>query len=409
MEFRPIFSALLRNKIAPLLVALQVAISLAILANSLYIVALRYEKANRPTGIAHEHESLDISLSALKKPPFADMVAQQKRDRDVLLSIPGVVGVATINQVPMGQSGWMTSVASDRKEIHPIDAGLYMSPDSMVQAMGLKLIEGRDFTADDVTEVDLDAVDFMPKHVIITQTLAKKLFPDAAGVVGKTMFFGTGNEAKEVEIIGVVQRLQTPFAQTSIDNEYSAILPQRTTDRYAEFFVQAEPGQRDRVMRDAETRLREVTPYPIVVKTKSIDEARATRYRDDRILGWMLVVVSGLLLLVTASGIVGMTSLWVSQRHKQIGVRRALGARRIDILRYFITENILITSGGVVVGLILAVALNQFLVSQLELSKLPIAYLALGAAVFWLLGVLAVYGPAWRASSIPPAVATRTA
>jgi putative ABC transport system permease protein len=409
MEFRPIFSALLRNKIAPLLVALQVAISLAILANALYIVTLRYEMATRPSGIANEHDSFEVASSPVKKPSYAEVVAQQRRDRAMLLSMPGVVSVAAVNQVPMGESGWNSSVAVDRTQVHPTSVGLYMSPDSLVQAMGLKVVEGRDFTADDVEEVDTDTVDFTPKHVMITQALANKLYPDATSVVGKPMYFGTGNDAKEVEITGVVQRLQTAFAQTSIESEYSAIIPLRNTDRYTVFFVRTEPGQRERVMRDAETQLRKNTPHAVIVKLTSMDEARAKRYRDDRILGWMLVVVSGLLLLVTASGIVGMSSLWVSQRRKQIGVRRALGARRVDILRYFITENILITSGGVVGGLVLAVALNQFLVSQLELSKLPIAYMAGAAALFWLLGVLAVYGPAWRAASISPAVATRTA
>jgi putative ABC transport system permease protein len=410
MEIRPILSALLRNKIAPLLVALQVAISLAILANALHIVTLRYEAATRPSGIADEHDAFVIELSPLKKPPFAEVIAQQKRDSEVLRAIPGVASVAMINQVPMGQSGWNTSVVIDRKQIHTTSVGMYMSPDSLVQTLGLKLAEGRYFTDDDIEEIDFDTtVDVTPKRVVITQALAQKLYPDATSVVGKMMFFGTGNDAKEVQIVGVLQRLQTQNAQTTPEGEYSAILPVRMTERYGEFIVRTEPGQLAQVMRDAETQLRKITPYPIIVKLTSIDEARAKRYRDDRILGWMLVVVSGLLLLVTASGIVGMTSLWVSQRRKQIGVRRALGARRVDILRYFLTENILITSGGVVGGLVLAVALNQFLVSQLELSKLPITYLATGAAVFWLLGVLAVYGPAWRAAGISPAVATRTA
>jgi putative ABC transport system permease protein len=119
--------------------------------------------------------------------------------------------------------------------------------------------------------------------------------------------------------------------------------------------------------------------------------------------------VSALLLLITASGIVGMASLWVTQRRKQIGVRRALGARRVDILRYFITENILITSVGVTAGVLLALGLNQLLVSKLEMARLPAGYMLAGAAVFWALGIIAVYGPAWRAASISPAMATRSA
>jgi putative ABC transport system permease protein len=126
-------------------------------------------------------------------------------------------------------------------------------------------------------------------------------------------------------------------------------------------------------------------------------------------LSWMLVAVSVLLLLITASGIVGMASLWVQQRRKQIGVRRALGARRVDILRYFLTENFVITSVGVVAGVLLGVGLNQVLVSKLEMTRLPLEYLFTGAGVFWALGLFAAYGPAWRAASISPATATRSA
>lgn len=98
----------------------------------------------------------------------------------------------------------------------------------------------------------------------------------------------------------------------------------------------------------------------------------------------------------------------MTQRRKQIGVRRALGARRIDILRYFIVENVMITSGGVVGGVLLGVGLNQLLVSKLEMTRLPLPYLIAGALLFWAIGILAAYGPAWRAASISPALATRS-
>lgn len=99
----------------------------------------------------------------------------------------------------------------------------------------------------------------------------------------------------------------------------------------------------------------------------------------------------------------------MTQRRKQIGVRRALGARRIDILRYFLAENFMITSAGVATGVLLGLGLNQLLVSQLELPRLPAGYLVAGAGLLWLLGLAAVYGPAWRAASISPATATRSA
>ncbi|HEY8025503.1 MAG TPA: FtsX-like permease family protein [Burkholderiaceae bacterium] len=410
MEIRPILSVLLRGKVAPLLVALQVAISLAVLTNALYIVNLRYEAANRSSGIADESAMFMIHLSPVTNPGFADIIAQQQRDRETLAALPGVQAVAWVNQMPMTRSGWNTSVATERNQAQPTaTVAQYESPDSMIKTLGLNLVEGREFNADEVDEVDTDKVDLHIKKVIVTQALAQALYPGAASVVGKKMFFGIGADADEAQIIGVVQRLQTPGAATGNRGEFSTIAPVRTSAPAAQFAVRVDPAQRDRVMRDAEAALRKITPYPVVVKVKSLDEIRADRYRDDRTLAWMLIAVSALLLLVTASGIVGMTTLWISQRRKQIGVRRALGARRVDILRYFITENVLITSGGVVAGLILAVGLNQILVAQLEMSKMPIGYLAAGSVLLWLLGVLAVFGPARRASKISPAIATRAA
>ena len=410
MEFRPILSALLRNKFAPLLVAMQVAISLAVMANALHIVSLRYAAATRPSGIADEQNVFTIRVQPLKPPSFAELIAQQQRDKDVLRALPGVISVASANQFPMSQSGWNSSVAASRNQTQPTGtAGRYNTADSLIKTMGLQLIEGRDFTPADVEEVDFDAADSKNDKVIITKALAEALYPGASSVVGRPMFFGIDADAQETHIIGVVQGLQTPGAANGIKGEYSTIEPIRSASPAGAYVVRAEPGQLERVARDAEAALRKARSYPVLMKSNSFEEYRSIRYRDDRTLAWMLVAVSALLLLITASGIVGMTSLWISQRRKQIGVRRALGARRIDILRYFVTENLVITSGGVVAGMVLAMALNQILVSQLELTRLPLGYPAGGGVLLWFLGVLAVLGPARRASRITPATATRAA
>jgi len=135
---------------------------------------------------------------------------------------------------------------------------------------------------------------------------------------------------------------------------------------------------------------------------------RDRRYRGERALAWLLVSVTVFLLGVTASGIVGMASLWVNLRRKQIGVRRALGATRGDIVRYFLTENLLITSAGIAVGVLAAWGLNGVLMSELSVPRLPLEYLAVGVLLMLLLGVIAVLGPALRAAQLSPALATRS-
>ncbi|KQV85378.1 ABC transporter permease [Massilia sp. Root351] len=411
MEIRPILSALMRNKTGPILVAVQVALSLAILANALHIVNIRQAVAARPTGVVAENDIFHLQARSLRESGHEEQLAIQKAQAATLRAVPGVLSVADVSQVPLSRSGSYNSfVVSQKQDKETANTSYYISPDSLVKTWGLKLIEGRDFNAADVMEIDQNTSKEQPSLIIITKALGQKAWPDATSYVGKTFYMGIGPEGRPVRVVGVVERLQSPGGQVDVTGEISTIVPVRLTgDNYSMYTVRAEPGQRDRVMKEAEEALRKASNNQLVVKSKTLEGDRKDRYRSDVGLAWMLITVSGLLLLITASGIVGMASLWVTQRRKQIGVRRALGARRIDILRYFITENILITSVGVTAGVLLALGLNQLLVSKLEMARLPAGYMLAGAGVFWALGIVAVYGPAWRAASISPAMATRSA
>lgn len=114
-----------------------------------------------------------------------------------------------------------------------------------------------------------------------------------------------------------------------------------------------------------------------------------------------------LLLMVAALGIVGVTSNWVSQRRHQIGVRRALGARRRDILHRFQSENLAIVVIGVLAGGVLALAANLWLVQQFEMSRIDPLVLLPAAALIVLLSQLAAFWSALRAARVPPALTTR--
>lgn len=411
MEIKPIFAALMRNKTGPILVAVQVALSLAILANALHIVNVRQAVAARPTGIAHEEEVFNIRVRPLTMGGHQEQIATQKAQAAALRAVPGVVSVADTNQIVLSNSGNYNGISNTRVQGArlPSAAG-YLSPDSLVKTWGLNLVEGRDFNAADMREIDQNASKDFPITVMISKATGEKLWPDAGSYVGKKLYFGAGDGARETTVVGVVERLQTPGAALGTDGELVTILPVRLSGNSRTLYtLRAEPGQLDRVMKDTEQALRKLHNGQVVVRTTTQAEERVKRYRADNALAWMLISVSVLLMMVTASGIVGMASLWVTQRRKQIGVRRALGARKVDILRYFITENLLITTTGIAGGLLGALALNHLLVSKLELARLPAEYMLFGAAAFWALGIAAVYGPAWRAASISPALATRSA
>ncbi len=410
MEIRPILSALMRSKTGAILVAVQVALSLAILANALHIVNVRQEVAARPSGVAAESEVFHLLARNLRPLGHNEELALQKRLAAAARAVPGVVSVAQVSQVPLSRSGSNSGFAASRKqENSSAIAAVYITPDSLIKTWGLQLREGRDFTPAEIAEIDQNVTEVFPPQVIITRAMAEKIHPGGGSALGMPLFLGTGEDAQQLQVVGVIDRLQTQGAEVGEQGEYSVIFPVRLTgDGDTLLTIRTEAGQRDRVMKESEQAIRAATPDKLIVRIRSLNEDRDTRYRADRALSWMLITVSALLLLVTASGIVGIASLWVTQRRKQIGVRRALGARKVDILRYFLTENFMITSVGVAAGVVLALALNHLLVSQLEMARLPLHYLLGGALVFWLLGLVAVYGPAWRAASISPATATRS-
>ena len=413
MEIRPILSALLRTRTAPLLVATQVALSLAVLANALFIVHLRLEAADRPSGIADEPNVGYYNRSFPDEATHQQMLADREREVAILRGVPGVVSVAWASQMPMSRSGSSSSVRlNDRQEQEVATPAIYLVPPGALDTMGLRLVEGRDITESEMAETDPNKdgyFDNFPRSAVITRALGAKLYPGESSFAGKTFLFGGNPKGATVRVVGVVERLQTTQAQEGDDGEYSVLLPWRMTGNRIRYVVRTEPGQRDKVMLAGEQALRKAANAPMRLQVRSVSEDRYNRYRNERAMASMLIAVVALLLLVTASGVVGLASLRVTQRRKQIGVRRALGARRVDILRYFLVENVLITSTGIVVGLFLGLALNQLLERRLGLPRLPAGYLAGGAATLWLLGIAAVWGPASRAAATSPAIATRTA
>ena len=98
----------------------------------------------------------------------------------------------------------------------------------------------------------------------------------------------------------------------------------------------------------------------------------------------------------------------MAQRRRTIGIRRALGATRRNVLNYFQTENFLLATLGIALGMVLAYGINLFLMLHYELPRLPAVYFPIGALALWVIGQLAVLGPALRAAAVPPVVATRS-
>jgi putative ABC transport system permease protein len=408
MQFRPIISAMCRNKVGPILTAAQMAITLAILCNALFIIQQRLALSERPTGV-DEANVVVLDNQWVGNPP--DLIARQQGDLAALRSLPGVLDAYATQSVPLSGGG-----SSDGIDLHPdqehasAQVALYFGDQHAIGALGLKLIAGRNFTPDEVMDkVGYDDIK-SPAAIIITKGVANNLFPNARAV-GQSIY--DKYLKRRVPIVGVVDRLQVPWVSAdgwrSKFSDNSVILPFRFVSPYPILYViHTQPGHAATVIQAAPKKLFDISRARVIGKTRAMPTLRAEIYKDDKGLAVILGVVCTALLAVTAFGIVGLTSYWVAQRRRQIGIRRALGATRNAIIQYFQTENLLIAGAGAAIGIALAVSLNLWMVSAFAMQRLNTGYTLIGGVVVMLLGQAAALWPAFKAASIPPALATRT-
>jgi putative ABC transport system permease protein len=403
MEIRPILSALLRHKTAALLIVLEIALSCAIVCNAVFIIGSRVEHMQRDSGIV-ENELVDIQVSSLM--PDADRDALRRMDVAALSAIPGVKSVSSVNQIPYGGNVWVTSTSLVPDQPEPTaNPSQYMDDGNLLRTLGLRVVEGRAFTADEYRDdSELQKSGGKEAVMLVTRTLARRLFPDGSAV-GKDVYM---SDTSPTRIVGVIDDLVAPGGAVDPVRDYSAlILPTRVSN--GEYVLRTDPAQQAEVLDAAVEALNRVDPNRLIGDRNTLTDMRHAFYSRDRAVVWLLLAVCVALLAVTALGIVGLASFWVQQRTKQIGIRRALGATRSQILRYFQTENFLIATVGIALGMLLAYAINQMLMTKYELPRLPWHYLPIGAVLLWALGQVAVLGPARRAARVPPAIATRSA
>lgn len=408
---RPILSALLRSKTAPLLIVLQVALTLAILCNALFVAQQRLQTAQLPSGIP-EAELFHVVLDT---PGYEDTPFDiQRHDEALVRAIPGVLGASWSSQVPLSNSGSNSGFATERGPTAPqVSAAVYRAGEGLLETLGLRLVAGRGFNPDEVIDVDRRLGKAEPDRAIVTRALAQRLFPGVApaDVVGRRIYAGTGGDDPAMTVVGVVEALISPWGPANWNRGdpqglSSLLLPMRTEET-GSLIVRAPAARRDAIRQQVLAALREAVPGRVVVAQRGLDEERQRRFADDTWLAGQMLVAIGLLLLMTAGGIVALASLWVTQRRRQIGVRRALGARRRDIVGHFLAENLMITATGTLLGLTLALALNGLLVRSAGLQPLPGGVLVAGGGLMLALGLLAVLPPALRAARLAPAEATR--
>lgn len=408
MDIKPILSALRRHKAGTVLIAMQIALTLAIVCNALFIIQQRLSHLSEPTGI-DESNIFVVQNEWVGNPDSARVDAMMREDLRTLRELPGVRDASPSSSYPLRGGGWDDGVKLKPEQVQDTSgAAVYFGDEHFLDTLGAKLIAGRNFRAEEITAMDVRDT-LAPPVILVTKALADKLFPNG-DAIGKTVYFigAPSTIIGEVEMLQSqsVERWASGFAWRSV------IVPKRLAVSLGGFYiVRTQPGQLDAVMRAVPAALDKQNPRRVISDEDgllSFAQIRQRAYESDRGMAILMGLICVVLLATTAAGIVGLTSFWVSQRRKQIGVRRALGATRLDVLRYFMTENLLISCGGVLMGAVLAIAINLWMVTRFEMHRLSLVYLIVGVVLLLLLGQGAVLAPALRASRVPPVEATRS-
>ncbi|HUK02159.1 MAG TPA: FtsX-like permease family protein [Steroidobacteraceae bacterium] len=404
LQMHPILSALFRSRVGPLLVVIQMAVALMVLANAVTVAGQRLARINRPTGI--DEANLFVITSEGFTPRF-NGEAQMRTDVDYLRGVEGVVAVTATNAAPLGDDfmGNLAWTTPDKKG-PPQFFALIMGDEHTLETWGTHLIAGRGYRADEIQPPfgSPRGAASGQRMLILSRSTAQRLFPDGHAL-GKSVFYGDG---APVTIVGVTDDVVGPDGVGFVG--WVAQLPGAPSHSY---LVRTAPGARDRVMREVEAHL-PVNPDRVITRIRSLESFKEVLYSSDRNMTLFLAFVTLLMVGVTCLGVFGLATYNVSTRTRQIGTRRAVGARRIDILKYFLIENWMITAAGVVLGSVLAVVANAWLVREYSsdlinpLPPLDIYDLASGIVLLYLVGQLAAWYPARKAAAVSPAIATRT-
>ena len=407
MTPRPILSALRRHKIAAFLIVLEIALAFAIVSNAVYLVMGRLQRMDIRSGIdERDLVALQISSSGSAGVPSAEA------DLAALRAIPGVQAASAVNSLPFTDSSWnsdFTKVPGRDGADYPVT--IYLGSRDLLSTLGVRILAGRGFSSDqytDLTPATMLSAFFKPTQVIVSKAYAEQVWP-GENAVGKLLYV----DKSQGQVVGVMSNLVRPqLSDSGTDpaNFRVAILPFRVGPNLGAWYVlRTTPAARERVLKAAVTKLQAMHPTQTVTKQATLSQMRREYFANDRAMAWLLAGTVLALLAVTAVGIVGLASFWVQQRTRQIGVRRALGARRVDILRYFQTENFLLATAGIALGCAAAIGINVWLMAHYAVPRLPIVYLPIGAVTLWTLGQLAVLGPALRAARVAPTMAMRAA
>jgi putative ABC transport system permease protein len=338
-----------------------------------------------------------VSLDQKEYPDTTQALALQDELARRLAALPGVTGAAAVTQLPMsGGNGTYYYVEGETipDESHRPILQYRNATAGYLQVMKIAVVKGRDFAAEDRLG--------SAKRVLVNETLAKRHWPNG-NPLGHRLVFSSGT----YEVIGVVKDVREfgPDDPPPALAFFSAAQVYSRTLRYVLRTSGDPTGLAPRVREEVAAVARDLPPYAVRTLQSVVDDST----QGDQIMPKLLGVFGAIALLLSLIGVYGVMAYSVSQRTQELGIRRALGAGRTDIVRLVVRQAAMLAGLGAGIGLALSFGATSALSSFLfGVSKFdPIVF---GGVTLSLVGVvvLASLVPARRATRVDPLVALRS-
>jgi putative ABC transport system permease protein len=347
--------------------------------------------------------TIGIGLPSANYPNVPRQAAFYDRLLTDVRTLPGVDSAAAAIRLPLLGFSAFTSFTIQSKPVPQENA-----PTSNYQAvtqdyfksMGIPLLEGRDFNEREMRDA--------PDVIIIDRLLAERFFPEGHTLGQRIQIFPDPNRWRE--IIGVVGDLRSagldadanptlyvPMVQNLYPPALRNVFLVARTSRDPTSLVPAIRG-----------RLRSLDKNIPISQVQTMDEIVSASLAQRRLITSLLLIFALLAAILAAVGMYGVMAYIVAQRTQEIGIRMAMGARAIDVMKMVLREGVTLATVGIAIGVSAAFGLTRVMASLLfgVSAADPITFVGISLLLTFV-SLLACYLPARRASQVDPIVALR--
>ena len=386
------------------LVATQVCLSVVLLAGASLLITSFIRLSQQAGGF--RSDNMWVGGVAMPPAAYPDEGARARfveRLQGELQTAPGVEAISLSDVVPLDGNNSRSPYARVDGNPPPVNQRPLGKTSSIstgyFKTFGIPLLAGREFDERDTTG--------RPPVVVISQSAAKKLFP-GEDPIGKQMFFGTDNGiGLATEVVGVVGDVRSVQLALANDVEFYRPFGQRTTPFLSVTIrTPLKPESAAAMLRGA---LNRIDPGLPIIQPTTMEEIVSDSLGQQRLVMTLLGAFAAVALVLAAVGIYGAVAYTVEQRTGEIGVRMALGAQTMDVLRLVVAQGMWPVVIGLAAGVAAAFALGRLLTTQLyQVSASNPAVLAGTAVMLGAVALLACLMPARRATLVNPIQALRT-